>query len=105
MPMDDTQYEDIFLRDIQEALETMYKDVGPLDGQSNRCDRVLAMAESAVDDVFFRRNRWLDEAYSEMIRGLVRKWMRAWSGGYAWAMGWEVSEGWRLIVCANELDT
>jgi len=73
MPMDDTQYDDIFLRDIQEAMETMYKAVGPLDGGSDACDRVLAMTESAVDDVFFHRNLWLDEAYSEMMRELVRK--------------------------------
>lgn len=75
MPMDDTQYEDIFLRDIQEAMETMYKAVGPLDGGSDDCDRVLTMTESAVDDVFFRRNLWLEDAYSEMMRGLVRKWL------------------------------
>lgn len=73
MPMDDTQYEDIFLRDIQEAMATMFEEVGPLDGGPDDCDRVLTMTEWAMDEVFFRRDQWLDEAYSEMMKGLLRK--------------------------------
>ena len=72
-PMDDTQYDDIFSRDSQEALETMYKAVGPLVGGSDDCERVLAMTEREADEVFFRRDLWLEDAYSEMMRGLVRK--------------------------------
>lgn len=72
-PMNDMQYEEIFLLDIQVALETMFEKVGNLNGGSDDCDRVLAMTESAIDDVFFRRNLWLEDAYSEMMRGLVHK--------------------------------
>ena len=75
MPVDDTQYEEIFLRDTQVALETMFEEVGRLNGVSDDCERVLAMTETAVDDVFFRRSVWLECAYAEMMVGLVRKYL------------------------------
>lgn len=75
MPVDDTQYEEIFLRDIEVALGTMFEEVGKLNGGLDDCERVLAMTETAVDDVFFRRSVWLEFAYAEMMVGFVRKYL------------------------------
>lgn len=75
MQVDDTQYEEIFLRDIHVVLGTMFEEVGKLNGGSDDCERVLAMTETAVDDVFFRKNMWLEYAYAEMMVGLVRKYL------------------------------
>lgn len=61
-PVDEVQHENIFLPDIQAAMEMVYDEVGPLDGEPNDCERVLSAAEDAVDEVFFRRNLYLEMA-------------------------------------------
>jgi hypothetical protein len=71
-PMDDT-FGDIFLPDIHAAMGNMFEEVGPLDGKPNDCERVLAVAEEAVEDVFFRKSYWLDSTHAEMLEGLAHK--------------------------------
>lgn len=71
-PMEDT-FGDIFLPDIQAAMEIMFEEVGPLDGKPNDCERVLSVVESAVDGVFFRKSYWLDTTHAEMLERLACK--------------------------------
>ena len=70
MPKAHIEYEDYFTSGIREAMETMFNQVRPENGKRVTCERVLSVAETEVDTVFYCKKEWYEMAYYETLEGL-----------------------------------
>jgi hypothetical protein len=76
VPKAHIKYEDMFMSGDRAAMETVFIDVSPLEGRRwVTCEQVLSVAETAVDEMFYRKGGWMNCAEVETLDalGLRRK--------------------------------
>lgn len=71
-PAQTTQYEDIFMDGIRDAMEMVFADIVPQKGKRISCEQVLSVAETAVEEWFYYQDKdeWLEMACLETLDAL-----------------------------------